>query len=74
MDEPVSGINDDLIKKIINIVNAIKEFGKTILLIEHNTDFIKEVSDKIFFLMDGLTSTFNNYDQFKGNKNVQEVY
>lgn len=74
LDEPVSGINPDYRKKIAALLKDIKASGKTILLIEHNADFINDVSDKIFFLANGIISKFNNYEELRKNSLVQEAY
>ncbi len=74
LDEPVSGLNDVLVERIINLVKEIKKFGKTILFIDHNIDFIKEVCDQVFFLTDGLITTYKSYKQFSSDKKAQEDY
>ncbi len=74
LDEPVAGINPDYREKIATLLKDIKVNGKTILLNEHNADFINEVSDKIFFLSSGEITEFNNYDELKNNSFVQEAY
>ena len=55
LDEPVAGIQPEYRNKIAMILKQLQEQGKTILLIEHNTDFISEVSNKIIFLHEGKT-------------------
>jgi len=74
LDEPVSGINPLYKEKIIALINNIKETGKTVFLIEHNADFIDAVSDKLFFLANGIIDTFEDYQQLKNNPKVQEAY
>ena len=73
-DEPVAGINPDYREKIAALLKNIKNDGKTILLIEHNADFINAVSDKIFFLSNGKISEFQNYYELKSDSLVQEAY
>lgn len=74
LDEPVAGINPDYRGKIAILLKDIKANGKTILLIEHNADFINAVSDKIFFLSNGTISDFESYEEMKENSVVQEAY
>ena len=73
-DEPVSGINPDYRKKIAALLKDIKNDAKTILLIEHNADFISDVSEKIFFLSNGIISEFQSYDELKSDSLVKEAY
>ena len=74
LDEPVAGINPNYREKIAALLKDIKNDGKTILLIEHNADFISDVSDKIFFLSNGTISKFKSYEELKENSLVQEAY
>jgi ABC-type branched-subunit amino acid transport system ATPase component len=54
IDEPVAGIDKDNLVKITNLVKQLKESGKTILQIEHNTDYINATSDKILQIEKGV--------------------
>jgi len=74
LDEPVAGIQPEYRNKIATLIRQMKEQGKTILLIEHNTDFISEVADKIFFLHDGKISDFANVESLRADKTVMEAY
>jgi len=47
IDEPVAGIDKDNLLKITNLIKQLKQEGKTILQIEHNTDYINATSDHI---------------------------
>ena len=74
LDEPVAGINPDYRKKIASLLKDIKNDGITILLIEHNADFISDVSEIIFFLSNGTISEFQSYDELKSDSLLKEAY
>ena len=74
LDEAVAGIQPEYRKKITLLIKQLKEQGKTILLIEHNTDFISDVADKIFFLHEGIISTFETMETLRKDKQVMEAY
>lgn len=74
LDEPVAGIQPEYRNKIATLIKQMKEQGKTTLLIEHNTGFIADVADKIFFLHDGKISTFENMEALKKDQQVMEAY
>ena len=74
IDEAVAGIQPEYRKKITMLIKQLKEQGKTILLIEHNTDFISDVADKIFFLHEGKISTFKNMKTLRKDKQIMEAY
>lgn len=74
IDEAVAGIQPEYRNKIAIIIKQLKEEGKTILLIEHNTDFIADVANRIFFLDDGEITTFENIEMLRNDKQVMEAY
>ena len=45
LDEPTSGLNDVDIQKIENILCELSQHGESILIIEHNLEFIAKVAD-----------------------------
>ena len=49
LDEPTTGLHQDDIKKLLNILNRIVDNGDTVIVIEHNLDVIK-VADYIIDL------------------------
>ncbi len=40
LDEPTTGLHFDDVKKLINVLRSLVEKGNTVLVIEHNTDFV----------------------------------
>ena len=74
LDEPIAGINPEYREKIMAILNDIKKSIKTILLIEHNPEFIKKISDKIFFLTNGIIYEYKTYHELRNDPLVQEAY
>jgi len=74
LDEPVAGIDEKNYENIRNIISILKQEGKTILQIEHHKEYIKEQSDKILFLNDGIISAFDNYETFGSNETVKSIY
>lgn len=74
LDEPVAGIQPEYRNKIIALLLQLKAQGKTILLIEHNVEFIANVAEQIFFLHDGEISIFNDIQSLKENPLVLEAY
>jgi branched-chain amino acid transport system ATP-binding protein len=54
IDEPVAGIDKDNMVKVKNLVAQLKQEGKTILQIEHNTDYINATSDMVLNMDKGV--------------------
>jgi ABC-type branched-subunit amino acid transport system ATPase component len=74
LDEPVAGIDKDNYKRIFNLILQLKNEGRTILQIEHNNDYIENLSDGIWFLNAGEAFLFENYKTFILDKIVKETY
>ena len=52
LDEPFAGLFPEMVKIIVGIVKELRAAEKTVLLIEHNMDLIRELSDHVI-VMDG---------------------
>lgn len=53
LDEPASGIDLASIKLMSKLVLQLAASGKTICLVEHNLDLVKELSDESYFMDQG---------------------
>ncbi len=75
LDEPTAGINPTLINGIINrLIKVNREFGITLLVIEHNMRVIMSLARKIFCLAHGQMLAEGTPDQIKNNKHVIDAY
>lgn len=74
LDEPVAGINPAYRDKIVTIIKLLKDKGKTIFMIEHNTEFIDEVADSIFFLANGQIAKYTDINTMKADPKVLDAY
>ena len=75
LDEPTAGINPTLINGIINrLIKVNKEFGITLLVIEHNMRVIMNLAQKIFCLAHGELLAEGLPEQIKNDKRVVDAY
>ena len=75
LDEPTAGINPTLINGIINrLIKVNKEFGITLLVIEHNMRVIMNLAQKIFCLAHGELLAEGSPEQIKNDKRVIDAY
>ena len=54
LDEPVAGLNPREAAEIAAAVRRLRESGKTILLVEHNMEFVMGISDRVTVLDYGV--------------------
>lgn len=54
LDEPVAGVQPAMIEKIETLLRTIVSVsGKTVLLIEHDIEFVRRISDKVIVMDEG---------------------
>ena len=76
LDEPVAGVAGPLAMKIFNNLRQIvDETGISILIIEHNMDFIlRQGVDKIVVMNEGEVLMVGTPDEVRSNREVIEAY
>ncbi len=53
LDEPLAGVNPALAERLIPVVSRLREQGATVLIVEHNIEFVTAVSDQVVVLAEG---------------------
>ncbi|TMJ11260.1 MAG: ABC transporter ATP-binding protein, partial [Bacillati bacterium ANGP1] len=53
LDEPVSGVNPVLAQEIASRILTLRERGQTLLIIEHNMEFIMGLADRLYVMVNG---------------------
>ena len=75
LDEPTAGINPTLINGIIDrLITVNKDYGITLLVIEHNMRVIMSLAQKIFCLAHGQMLADGTPEQIKNDKRVIDAY
>ncbi len=74
LDEPVAGINPRLRHEIKLILKRLNKKGETILVIEHDMNFVMDIADYIYVLDEGKVIAEGKPKEIMDNKNVLEAY
>jgi len=75
LDEPVSGVQPEMINKITSIIkDLVTKQQKTIWLIEHDIDFVLKVSDTVVVMDDGAIITQDVPRSIQSNPEILEAY
>jgi branched-chain amino acid transport system ATP-binding protein len=74
LDEPVAGVNPNLRQIIKQIILNLKELGDTVFLIEHDLNFVMEISDYIFVMAEGQLISEGNPSVIKKDPRVLAAY
>ena len=74
LDEPVAGLNATEAERIRELLVALRARGVTILLIEHNMDFVMKVSDRVTVLNFGQKIAEGTPGEIQRDARVLEAY
>ncbi len=74
-DEPTAGMSHDEAPVILNLIRALKQDrSKTILLVEHKMDVVRELADRIIVLHNGRLVADGKPEEVIQSAVVQEAY
>ncbi len=74
LDEPIAGMNAQEAKAIAQVIRKLREHGITILLVEHNMEFVMSVCDTISVLNFGKLIACGTPTEIQNNPEVIEAY
>jgi|SRR3989344_821764 len=73
-DEPFAGLFKEMIKKVVEIMEEMREHGKTIILIEHNMELIRQLCDYLYVLDEGKLLAHGDPGKVLSERKVIEAY
>ncbi|CAM3746742.1 amino acid ABC transporter ATP-binding protein [Erysipelothrix urinaevulpis] len=53
-DEPTSALDPEMVKEVLDVIKRLSQSGMTIIIVTHEINFAKEISDRILFMDEGL--------------------
>lgn len=74
LDEPVSGINPTMITRVASALRRLRADGTTVLLVEHNMDFLMSLSDHVIVLVGGRLLTQGPPERMRTDPQVLDAY
>ncbi len=74
LDEPAAGVNPTLMKKLAGYVRALRDQGKTFLLVEHNMDLIADLCDWVIVMNNGRRLVEGKPEDVRRHPEVLEAY
>jgi len=73
-DEPFAGLFKEIKKDVIKLINELKKENKTVILIEHDMDLIRELTDQLFVIDAGKLLASGKSEDVLANKKVIKAY
>jgi ABC-type branched-subunit amino acid transport system ATPase component len=74
MDEPIAGLNIEIVKNVLGMIKELAAAGKTIVIIEHNMNLVLEVADWVFFMDQGEVVSFGLPSEVLNDPEIRRTY
>jgi branched-chain amino acid transport system permease protein len=74
LDEPAAGLSVAERSDLMQLVKSLRDHGLTVLLIEHDMDFVMAISDRVFVLNFGREISRGTPDEVQDDPAVIEAY
>ena len=72
-DEPTSALDPELTGEVLRVIKGLKESGSTMIVVTHEMEFAKNVSDKIIFMADGVIEEIGTPEQIFENSSSEKT-
>lgn len=66
-DEPTSSLDPELVSEVLQVIKQISTKDTTMIIVTHEMDFAREVSDNVIFMADGYIVEEGHPSQLFGN-------
>ncbi len=70
-DEPTSALDPELTGEVLNVIRSLKTGDSTMIVVTHEMQFAKNVSDKIMFMANGVVEEYGTPSQVFDNPNSE---
>lgn len=74
LDEPTAGVSPKMTNQVADLISALKEEGKTVLIVEHDLPFIARICDRVIVMDVGRVVLQGDPHEVKKSKELQELY
>lgn len=65
-DEPTSALDPELTGEVLSVIRSLKNGETTMVIVTHEMDFAREVSDRVIYLADGVIAEQGTAEQVFG--------
>lgn len=74
LDEPVAGLSVDERAKIADRITSLNDAGIAFIVIEHDTEFVSEIADKVTVLNEGDIFREGSIEEIEADPAVKRIY
>ncbi len=72
-DEPTSALDPELTGEVIRVIKELRDKGHTMIIVTHEMEFARNVSDKVVFFADGVIEEMGTPDEVFGNPKSEKT-
>lgn len=65
-DEPTSALDPELTGEVLKVIKSLKSKDRTMIIVTHEMDFARNVSDKVIFMADGVIEEMGTAEEVFG--------
>ena len=66
-DEPTSALDPEMVKGVLEVIKQLAETGMTCVIVTHEMNFAREISDRILFIDEGIIAEEGTPEEFFSN-------
>ncbi|MCL8207339.1 MAG: ABC transporter ATP-binding protein [Actinomycetia bacterium] len=74
LDEPASGLDGPSLDKLVYFIRSLQGEGRSVLVIEHNLDIVRQLADHILFLDNGQLVAEGSPEKIFGDDRLADLY
>jgi polar amino acid transport system ATP-binding protein len=72
-DEPTSALDPELVEEVLAVIKKLSKEGYTMVIVTHEMDFARQVSDQVVFLEKGILIEKNHPEKFFTDPDSERV-
>ena len=72
-DEPTSALDPELTGEVLRVIRSLKDSERTMIIVTHEMEFARHVSDRVIFICDGVIEEEGTPDEVFGNPKSEKT-
>ena len=72
-DEPTSALDPELTGEVLDVIKSLKNGNMTMMIVTHEMEFAKNVSDRILYIADGVIEEQGSPEELFGNAQSEKT-
>ena len=72
-DEPTSALDPEMVGEVLDVIKSLKETGLTLIIVTHEMQFARDVSNRIIFIDEGKVLQDTSTEQFFKHQDNERI-